>query len=138
MSYEISCGAVVYTRIKNEIYWLIIRSLEGIYGFPKGHMEDGENELDTAVREIMEETGISPCFVDGFRVVDEYPLPRKKGVIKRVVYFLAEFSGQDIKYQKEELLEAKLMTYDEAISLMQFDNTKVILTKAQDFLNKKL
>lgn len=138
MSYEISCGAVVYTKIKDEIYWLIIRSLEGIYGFPKGHMENGENELDTAVREIMEETGISPDFVDGFRVVDEYPLPRKKGVIKRVVYFLAEFSGQDIKYQKEELLGAKLMTYDEAISLMQFDNTKEILTKARDFLNKKI
>lgn len=138
MSYEISCGAVVYTKIKDEIYWLIIRSLEGIYGFPKGHMENGETEMDTAVREIMEETGISPDFVDGFRVVDEYPLPRKKGVIKRVVYFLAEFSGQDIKYQKEELLGAKLMTYDEAISLMQFDNTKEILTKARDFLNKKL
>lgn len=134
MSYEISCGAVVYTKIKDEVYWLIIRSLEGIYGFPKGHMEEGETEMDTAIREIREETAISPDFIDGFKVIDEYPLPRKKGVIKRVVYFLAEFSGQDIKYQKEELLEAKLMTYDEAIDVMQFENTKAILTKARDFL----
>ena len=40
MSFEKSCGALCYTKINNEIYWVIICSLEGIYGFPKGHVEN--------------------------------------------------------------------------------------------------
>ena len=39
MKFEKSCGAVVFTKIDNKIKYLIIKSLEGIYGFPKGHME---------------------------------------------------------------------------------------------------
>ncbi len=137
MKYEKSCGAVVFTKINNDIYWLIIRSLEGIYGFPKGHMENGETEKETAQREMLEETGIKPRFIDGFLVRDEYPLPRKKDVIKQVTYFLAEYDGQEIKPQASELMSAELLTFDEAISLMQFENTKQILKEANDFVKRE-
>ena len=36
LNYEKSCGAVVFTRINNNIMYLLIQNLEGIYGFPKG------------------------------------------------------------------------------------------------------
>ena len=42
MTYETSCGAVVFTRRGGEIFYVIIRSIEGYYGFPKGHMEGDE------------------------------------------------------------------------------------------------
>jgi bis(5'-nucleosidyl)-tetraphosphatase len=54
--------------------------------------------------------------------------------IKRVIYFLAEYDNQNIRYQKDELLGAYLMTYEEAISLFQFDNLKKVLDKARDFI----
>ena len=136
MQYEISCGALIFKRVNNEIYWLIIKSLEGIYGFPKGHMEGDETEIMTAKREIFEETGIKPCIIEGFRETDEYPLPKKSGVMKRVIYFLAEFDGQEIVYQKEELLGAELLTFDDAMKLFQFEGVKRILKKANDFLKK--
>lgn len=41
MIYEKSCGAVVFIRMNNEIQYLLIRNLTGIYGFPKGHVEQG-------------------------------------------------------------------------------------------------
>lgn len=44
MSYEISCGAVVFTRVEGEIKYVIIRSNEGWYGFPKGHTEDANRK----------------------------------------------------------------------------------------------
>ena len=52
LNYEKSCGAVVFTRIDNNIKYLLIQNLEGIYGFPKGHVEDGESETQTAIREV--------------------------------------------------------------------------------------
>lgn len=58
MNYEISCGGVVFTRKNGKLLYVIIRSLEGYYGFPKGHMEGDETEEQTALREIFEETGL--------------------------------------------------------------------------------
>ena len=134
MEYEVSCGALVFTRINDEIYWVIIRSLEGIYGFAKGHIEKGETEKETAMREVWEETHLLPVFIDGFIAEDEYPLPKKPGVMKKVIYFLAEYEGQEIVFQKEELLGAYLMTYDEAKECLQFQPSRDILKKANDFV----
>lgn len=134
MEYEVSCGAVVYTRIDNKIMYVIIKSLEGYYGFPKGHMENGETEKETALREIYEETALKPHIIEGFRTIDEHTIPHKSGVIKKIIYFAAEYKEQEIYYQKEELEGAYLMTYDDAMSAFQFDNSKRILKEADSFI----
>ncbi len=134
MQYEKSCGGVVYTRDHNGIRYVIIQHLGGHWGFPKGHMEPGEEEQTTALREIKEEIGISAKLIDGFRVEEQYPLPNKPGTTKQVVYFLAEYAGQNICYQKEELKAACLMPYAEAVNRLTFDETKCILAKANAFL----
>lgn len=134
MKYEISCGAVVYTRKNDNILYVIVKSTEGYFGFPKGHMEKNETEEQTAIREIFEETGLKVNIIPGFKTINEYPIPHKEGAIKRVIYFLAEYDNQNIRYQKDELLGAYLMTYEEAISLFQFDNLKKVFDKARDFI----
>ena len=134
MNTEKSCGAVVFTRVDGEIRYVLAQSLEGFYGFPKGHVDPGETEHETALREIREEVGLRPTLIDGFRVVLEHPLPKKPGVIKQVVYFLAEYADQDIVFQKEELLSAPLLSFDEAMVRFTFDNSKQLLTQANDFL----
>ena len=133
-SYEKSCGAVAFTRSKDGIKYVIIRSLGGYYGFPKGHCEGSETEEETALREIREETGLSVRLIPDFRCEDLYPIPQKPNVMKQVVYFLAEYEQQDFCYQKEELSGAFLMTYEIAISVLQWDNLKHILTKANDYI----
>ena len=57
MNYEKSCGFVVYKKIDNINYYLLIKSLNGDVGFPKGHMELGETEIQTAIRELKDEMG---------------------------------------------------------------------------------
>jgi bis(5'-nucleosidyl)-tetraphosphatase len=89
---------------------------------------------ETALREIREETGLNVNIISGFRIVDEHPIPNKPDVMKRVIYFSAEFVNQIIKYQKEELLGAYLMTYNEAMNAFQFDSSKRILEKADIFI----
>lgn len=137
MQVEKSCGAVVFTRVNGEIRYVLAQNLEGYYGFPKGHMESGETETETALREIREEVGLHPRLIEGFRTEDEHPLPRKPGVMKQVVYFLAEYADQEISYRKEELLSAPLVSYEEAMALFVFESSKRILTEAYEFLHRQ-
>ena len=134
MMTEYSCGAVVFTRINGEIQYVIIQSLEGYYGFPKGHTEPGETETDTALREVLEETGLRVRLLNGFQYVDSHPIPSKPGVMKQITYFLAEYQNQRITFQKEELLSAQLMRFEDAIKAFQFESSRVILAKAHSFL----
>lgn len=134
MIYEKSCGAVVFTRIDNEIRYLLIRNLAGIYGFPKGHVEQGETEEQTALREVFEEVGIAVKLISGFRSEDEHPIPQKENTIKQIVYFLGEYYNQAFTYQKEELTDALLVSYEAAMNLFQFDSSKRILTEANNFI----
>ena len=134
MIYEKSCGAVIFTRMNNEIQYLLIRNLTGIYGFPKGHVEQGETEEQTALREVFEEVGLAVKLVSGFRSEDEHPIPQKENTMKQIIYFLGEYSNQEFTYQIEELTDALLTDYETAMTLFQFDSSKRILTEANNFL----
>ena len=134
MQHEKSCGAVVFTRTDKGVKYLLIANLKGIYGFPKGHVEAGETEEQTALREIREETGLRVTLVPGFRAVDEHLIPEKQDTMKQIVYFLAEYEGQEVAYQKEELSGAYLVSYEEAMGMFQFESSRRILTEANHFL----
>ena len=136
MEFVKSCGGVVFTRVNNDIQYVIVRHNGGHCGFPKGLMEPGEDEHTTALREIREEVGLSTSILDGFRAVEEYSFPNKPDVTKQVIYFLTEFSGQAIHHQVEELTEAYLLPYEEALQMLTFAEAKSILTEADRFLRK--
>lgn len=134
LQYEKSCGAVVFTHSNGGIKYVIIQSLEGYYGFPKGHMEAGETEVETALREIYEETGLKVHILDGFRCEDEHLIPSKPGVMKRIIYFAAEYEDQQLRHQLEELMSVKLMTFEEAMDAFQWESSRRILKEVADFL----
>ena len=134
MVYEKSCGAVVFTTIDGEIKYLLISNLQGIYGFPKGHVEDNETEAETALREVYEETNLRIKLIEGFRTTDEHVIPQKKDTIKQITYFLGVFENQEVIYQKEELSGAYLVSYAEAMELFQFESSGRILTEANAYL----
>ena len=57
--YENSCGAVVFRDIRGEVRYLLIKNKRSAHwGFPKGHIEPGETKEETALREVLEETGL--------------------------------------------------------------------------------
>ena len=93
MPIETCCGAVVINRENGETRYLLIANPSGIWGFPKGHMEAGETERETALREIKEETGLDVQFLGNFRAADEHALLRegRPDVTKQITYFLAEY-----------------------------------------------
>ena len=142
MADEKSCGAIVYTY-KNGIRKYVIIRGTGIYkefcGFPKGHMESGETEIETALREVKEETGLDVTVLDGFRTVDEHFLARegRPNDKKTNVYFLAEYRQQEITAHKSEVSEIVLMDYAVAMQSLRYEESKRELTEAEDFLNSQ-
>ena len=139
MNYEYSCGAVVFTRIDGEPHYVLVRAKnqpEGCHGFPKGHMEAGETEEQTALREIYEEVGLRVRLLTGFRAVTEYQLPSPSDTRKRVVFFLAEYEGQEVTVQETELAAITIAPWPQALELTQFADSKRILTEAHEFLSK--
>ena len=129
MKIEKSCGAVVFTRENGAIQYLIIESKEGIFGFPKGHMEGNETERETALREISEETGLTVELNEQFRAEDSYWIHRNnEKILKQVVYFLAEYADQTPVAQETELKDIHLMDYETAMKAFQFEGPKRILT----------
>lgn len=136
MKYEKSCGAVLWRNNDGKREYLLILNKKGNayghWGFPKGHVEKGETEHETAIREILEETGLRiSAFADDFRVVSRYnPAP---DIEKDAVYFLAEVENSNIVLQQSEVADYKWLCYDDAKKLINFDLT--ILEKAESFLS---
>ncbi|MEE1185657.1 MAG: GrpB family protein [Acutalibacteraceae bacterium] len=132
--YEKSAGAVLYTVLDDKIKYLLIKSQNGDIGFPKGHIEHGENEEAAALREIYEETYIKAELTGDFKAEIEYTMPNGKS--KTVIYFTAVYANQTPKHNDGfEHNEYMLLEYDVALNSLTFENTKEILTKVNEFIN---
>ena len=130
---ERSCGAVVVTKIDGQRQFVLVKG--GYIGLPKGHMEAGESERETALREVREETCVQARILPGFRRTVLYHLPN--GNDKRVVYFLAEYDHQEAHQNPEEFLKVLVLPYHEALHALTFENDRVTLRAAERFLRKK-
>ena len=120
--------------VNNEIYYLLVRQTNGFLSFPKGHVEGDETEEETALRECLEETALKVTLKRGFREVINYKIP-EIDVDKDVVLFVGEIDNLDYHRQEKEIDDIKVYTYQEAYNLLEFDNWKNVLKKANDFLN---
>ena len=136
MKHEKSCGALTFRTENGARCVLVIRHRHGgHWAFPKGHVEPGETERETAARETLEETGVRVRFADGFRETTRYSPAR--GVEKDVVYFVAEYDGGELRPQPEEVSDARFAPADEAMALLTFDADKRLLALAEAFLAGK-
>ncbi|MGN1295705.1 MAG: bis(5'-nucleosyl)-tetraphosphatase [Bacilli bacterium] len=133
---EKSCGAVIYKIEDEQIYILLEKMNMGHISIPKGHMEEGEDEVQTAQREIKEETNIDAEIDISFREEIEYsPQPR---VLKKVVFFISKFTGGELKAQEEELSDCYFVKDEEAIKELTYDSDKEVVKKALIFIKNKM
>ena len=129
MRLEKSCGALVYRRNREQIELLLIKNrYGGHWSFPKGHVEGRETEVQTALREGKEETGLDISLQSGFRhAVEYFPRPYVK---KQVVYFLGEATSNDLHMQEEEISRIIWMDIHKAYHMVTFKNDKNLIWMA--------
>lgn len=133
--YERSCGAVIYRIINDEVRYLLIKNRRSSnWSFPKGHMEDGETLEDTAIREVLEETGMHIEIIPGFSSKSEYTIQNR--IQKTVMIFAANTSDTQTRIQHEEIEDYTWLPYERAYDSLKFDNDKTILKEAKAFLTE--
>ena len=131
--YESSCGAVVFRNDATEKKFLLIRNKRSAHwGFPKGHIEPGENNEQTAIREVLEETGINIRVLPNFKKCSEYTIQGR--IEKSVSIFLAETDDVEYTIQPEEIEECGWFSYYDALKTLNYDNDKRILEQAKQYL----
>ncbi len=123
MKYEKSCGCIVIDN--NKV--LLVKHNEGHWDFPKGHVENNETEIQTAIREVKEETNIDVEVNEKHRYTIEYS--PEEGVWKEVVYFIATKKTDIIIPQKSEVEKVEWFLFNKAIEKITFDNSREVLKK---------
>ena len=136
---EKSAGAVIFTDTASGPEYLLVQYRHGRWDFPRGHIEPGEEEMETAKREILEETGLSELeYLPNFRVVTDWIFGQGKSKSsrkKQVVYFLARSQTKKVALNHENF-QYRWLGYAAAVRLPMFPHVGEVLEKAAGYLKK--
>ena len=102
---------------------VVYREARGDWTFPKGKLDEGESFEEAALREVVEETGITAKIR---RFIGSTNYTHRKGRPKIVAYYLMEsISGEFTP--NEEVDELRWVTLDEAFELLTWDRDQELI-----------
>ncbi len=127
----IQAGAVVYKKSENKIQFLLIKSSKDAakWVFPKGHIEAGETEEQTATRELEEEAGIIGRVISYLGMI-EFEFENKYVKVK---YYLHEFVKENGPGEPNR--EPKWYSVEEATEKISFKDSEKLIEKALKMIN---
>ncbi|HTL48260.1 MAG TPA: NUDIX domain-containing protein [Verrucomicrobiae bacterium] len=131
----ISAGGIVLNP-KGEV--LLVEQRGKVWSFPKGHVEEGETHLETAQREIVEETGIRE--LEFVREVGRYRRPKigLKGddmtEIKTLVLFLFRTKETRLKWEDPNIFDARWVPKSKVAGMLYHSKDKEFFLTLVDSL----
>lgn len=127
--YHKSCGMIVFRSDRGVREYLLLHEAgANVWSFPKGHMEAGETEMQTVIREVKEEAGLAPKVIDGFKEEISYKIAPIYE--KTVVLFLAE-SAEKVMIKRDEIADYRWADIKNAKSLLKHKFFADVLDKAE-------
>lgn len=116
---EKSCGCII---IKNGKVLLVYEKNRNFWGFPKGHVEKGKTEIETALREVKEEVGLDVDIDVAKRYTLNYII--RNEIDKTTVLYIAKPKNEKLVVQENEIENVKWCDFKEALNTLTFDNWK--------------
>lgn len=135
---ERASGMILFREgTRGREYLLIKNRSGGHWGFPKGRLERGEDELAAARREVAEEVGIPrPEVVPGFTHLLSYRFLREREVVRKEVrLFLARADGPGLP-QREEIEAMEWLPFPAALDRLTYPEQRGALLAAEAFLGQ--
>ncbi len=130
---EKSCGGVI---VEGGQVLMVLQENDGFCGFPKGHMEPGETEIETAKREILEETGVETELDVSKRVEVFYHIDADN-IDKTVILFAGKpINGTDITPQAGEIKEVKWIEASGVDDVLTRDSWKKAWHKMKEMIEE--
>ncbi|XP_067840880.1 bis(5'-nucleosyl)-tetraphosphatase [asymmetrical] [Heptranchias perlo] len=140
-----ACGLIIFRRLNagldskpQEIEYLLLQTAYGHHHWtpPKGHVDPGEDDLQTALRETEEEAGLK---TKDFNVLDGYKKEIKykvKNIPKTVIYWLAELKNCNTEIKlSDEHQTFRWLNVDEACKLAEYQEMQEALREAHQFIS---
>ena len=133
---EVSAGGIVFRLTDRGTQYLLIKDSYDNWGFPKGHLENGETPAAAAARETAEETGLSGLELRGpIRVIDWHFRFRGRHIHKYCHFFLFESaSGQPCPQVEEGITDFRWEVLDRALEALSYDNARGVLKRAGEMV----
>jgi 8-oxo-dGTP pyrophosphatase MutT (NUDIX family) len=133
---ETSAGGVVVRRTDGAVRYLLIHDGYRNWGFPKGHLDDGESAEAAARREVEEETGLTDLALhEALGCIDWYFRHRSRLIHKFCHFFLFSSPTGDPTPQAEEgIVACAWLDYEEALDKLTHANARRLLTAARDLV----
>lgn len=133
---EVSAGGIVFRLTDRGTQYLLIKDSYDNWGFPKGHLENGETPADAAARETAEETGLSGLELRGpIRVIDWHFRFRGRHIHKYCHFFLFEsVSGDPCPQVEEGITDFRWEILDQALEVLSYDNARGVLKRAGEMV----
>ena len=124
-----SFGIVPFVNEKGLWKVLLILHRQGNHwGFPKGKANPGETPLESATRELKEETGLIVSeILRQEPLKEQYQFHRKKQFVLKIVHYFPALVVGTLNLQEEEIRDAKWMTIPEAMKQLSFGEARHIL-----------
>jgi bis(5'-nucleosidyl)-tetraphosphatase len=139
MSVEYSCGIVPLRMEKGIVEVLLIVHKGGRHwGFPKGHKDQGETDLETAKRELQEETGLTvvECLSkEPYR--EAYTFYKFRQKVRKVVCYFPAFVEGALVLQPDEITNSCWLPIESACERLTFKEAREICSKVIDLLKKQ-
>ena len=158
---ELSAGIIIFRRISdNSIEYLLLQKEtqnnnknhlnsnnnsnndfnKQHWTFPKGHVDNGETDLEAAIRETKEEAGLD---VDDFQLFFDFKLESsyvsRKGISKTVWYWIAEINNPNVEINLSvSHKQYKWLKIEDALELVKYESMKSGLVKANQFLLNRI
>jgi 8-oxo-dGTP pyrophosphatase MutT (NUDIX family) len=137
---QVVAGFVVYRKTTDGIKFLLLYRRGNYWNFPKGHFKPGERSIDTALRELEEETGIKKTelrMLPNFRAYERFYFKiGSQGIYDTVILFLAEAHKADIRIEPREHSGYGWFLYHDALNVIgkKYGDTRKVLKQASDYL----
>ncbi|KAJ8717389.1 hypothetical protein PYW08_005788 [Mythimna loreyi] len=130
MSAKRAAGLVIFRNVNQAIQFLMLQTSYGEHHWtpPKGHVDPGESDYVTALRETKEEAGLSEDDLEIYKDVSKILYYKVKGNPKVVVYWLAKLKSPETKViLSDEHQDLKWLPLKEAQDISGFDDMKQLL-----------
>lgn len=135
---EVSSGGVIFRRRDEKVEVCLVSVKNGkVWCLPKGIIEKGEDEKETALREVMEETGLTGRIIDKLGDISYWYYIKEENIRckKTVHFYLIEFISGDTKDHSWEVDEARWFGIDEAVRILSYKGERDTLNKAREILS---
>ena len=135
-----SFGVIPITRENEEYKVLLILHREGNHwGFPKGKANPGEKHIETACRELKEETNLEvKDILHMHAFIEHYHFRRKKEQIFKTAYYYPAIVEGVLKCQEEEIRDARWFSFVDALNQLSFKQARHILRETMRLLHVEL